>query len=53
MTIKQQGGIFGRNPTFNNLTVEGTFNQSGTTTLSGPLTVNSGGVNTVASFSTY
>jgi len=24
MTIKQQGGIFGRNPTFNDLTVEGT-----------------------------
>ena len=25
MTIKQQGGIFGRNPTFNDLTVEGTL----------------------------
>ena len=25
MTIKQQGGIFGRNPTFNNVDVEGTF----------------------------
>ena len=23
MTIKQQGGIFGRNPTFNNVTVDG------------------------------
>ena len=23
MTIKQQGGIFGRNPTFNNVTAEG------------------------------
>jgi len=33
MTIKQQGGIFGRNPTFNDLTVEGTFSQSGTTSL--------------------
>jgi len=29
MTIKQQGGIFGRNPTFNDLTVEGTFTSSG------------------------
>jgi len=25
MTIKQQGGIFGRNPTFNNVDVEGTL----------------------------
>jgi hypothetical protein len=25
MTIKQQGGVFGRNPTFNDLTVEGTL----------------------------
>jgi len=25
MTIKQQGGIFGRNPTFNNLVVDGTL----------------------------
>jgi hypothetical protein len=25
MTIKQQGGIFGRNPTFNNVTVDGTL----------------------------
>ena len=25
MTIKQNGGIFGRNPTFNNLDVEGTL----------------------------
>ena len=29
MTIKQQGGIFGRNPTFNDLTVEGTLTTSG------------------------
>jgi hypothetical protein len=30
MTIKQQGGIFGRNPTFNNVTVDGqtTFNSN-------------------------
>lgn len=26
MTIKQKGGIFGRNPTFNDVTVEGSFN---------------------------
>jgi len=25
MTIRQQGGIFGRNPTFNNVTVDGTL----------------------------
>jgi hypothetical protein len=24
MTIKQYGGVFGRNPTFNNVTVDGT-----------------------------
>ena len=33
MTIKQQGGIFGRNPTFNDLTVEGTFTTSGAQTM--------------------
>ena len=26
MTIKQQGGVFGRNPTFNDVTVDGDFN---------------------------
>ena len=26
MTIKQSGGIFGRNPTFNDVTIEGSFN---------------------------
>lgn len=30
MTIKQQGGIFGRNPTFNDVEVEGTLTASGT-----------------------
>jgi hypothetical protein len=43
MTIKQQGGVFGRNPTFNDVDVEGDFNAatiSGTTgTFSGNLTV--------------
>jgi len=29
MTIKQQGGIFGRNPTFNDVEVEGTLTASG------------------------
>ena len=33
MTIKQQGGIFGRNPTFNDLTVEGTLNSTGSMTV--------------------
>ncbi len=30
MTIKQQGGIFGRNPTFNDVTVEGDITLDGT-----------------------
>ena len=29
MTIKKQGGIFGRNPTFNNVTVEGDLTVNG------------------------
>ena len=29
MTIKQQGGIFGRNPKFNDVTVDGTLTTSG------------------------
>ena len=29
MSIKQQGGIFGRNPTFNDVTVDGTLTTSG------------------------
>jgi len=33
MTIKQQGGIFGRNPTFNDVDVEGTLTVGGTYTL--------------------
>lgn len=31
MTIKQQGGIFGRNPTFNNVEVEGDLTVAGST----------------------
>lgn len=46
MTIKQQGGVFGRNPTFNNVTVEGdltvagSYVQGGDLTVDGNLTVN-------------
>jgi len=32
MTIKQQGGIFGRNPTFNDVTVDGDLTVNGSTT---------------------
>ena len=43
MTIKQQGGIFGRNPTFNDLTVEGTLTSSGTFAPSGQVTFSEDG----------
>jgi len=45
MTIKQQGGIFGRNPTFNSvevendLTVDGTLTHNGTQDITGQLNV--------------
>jgi hypothetical protein len=42
MTIKQIGGIFGRNPTFNNTTVDGTLTTS-TANLDGAVTVNESG----------
>ena len=48
MTIKQQGGIFGRNPTFNDLTVEGTLTTSGATETSGDLTLNDSKLNITA-----
>jgi hypothetical protein len=35
MTIKQQGGVFGRNPTFNDVTVENNLTVGGTTTHNG------------------
>ena len=35
MTIKQQGGVFGRNPTFNDVTVENNLTVDGTTTHNG------------------
>ena len=51
MTIKQQGGIFGRNPTYNDLSVEGTFSVpndsiSGDAINGGTATVNVLGVGT-------
>lgn len=42
MTIKQNGGIFGRNPTFNDVTVDGTLTAS-TVGLDGAVTVNESG----------
>lgn len=33
MTIKQNGGVFGRNPTFNDVTVEGDFSANGSITI--------------------
>jgi len=44
MTIKQQGGIFGRNPTFNDLTVEGTLSGADTS-LDGSVTINESAAN--------
>ena len=41
MTIKNRGGIFGRNPTFNDVTIEGSFNV-GTPNFTGDVTVTSG-----------
>ncbi len=35
MTIKQQGGIFGRNPTFNDVTVKGSLAVDGGTSIAG------------------
>jgi hypothetical protein len=35
MTIKQHGGIFGRNPTFNDVDVDGTLNVGGSTSITG------------------
>ena len=42
MTIKQNGGIFGRNPTFNDVTVDGTLTAS-TVGLDGAVTINESG----------
>jgi hypothetical protein len=42
MTIKQQGGIFGRNPTFNNVGVNGSLTGLSNLSISGNLIVASG-----------
>lgn len=39
MTIKQTGGVFGRNPTFNDVTVEGDLTVDGSVVHTGDLTV--------------
>lgn len=41
MTIKQQGGIFGRNPTFNDVTIDGDLSLAGDMSLSGDLSTDS------------
>jgi len=42
MTIKQQGGIFGRNPTFNNVTIDGALSGVSNLPLSGNLVLANG-----------
>ena len=42
MTIKQQGGIFGRNPTFNDVTVDGSLSGLSNLSISGDLIVANG-----------
>jgi len=39
MTIKQQGGIFGRNPTFNDVTVDGELSANSTASIGGDATI--------------
>jgi len=39
MTIKQQGGVFGRNPTFNDVTIEGTLTFDGDVDINSDLQV--------------
>jgi len=41
MTIKQQGGVFGRNPTFNDVTIEGDLEIDGTLKFDGDIDINS------------
>jgi hypothetical protein len=54
MTIKQQGGVFGRNPTFNDVTVDGTLTVDGSSTHSGGISAGNISVsgNTIASTNT-
>jgi|TARA_R110000796_G_scaffold220165_1_gene336293 hypothetical protein len=41
MTIKQLGGVFGRNPTFNDVTIEGDLEIDGTLKFDGDIDINS------------
>ena len=41
MTIKQQGGVFGRNPTFNDVTVDGTLSTGGALSTGGIISTTS------------
>ncbi len=45
MTIKQQGGIFGRNPTFNDVTVDGTLSTGGTISTTSNMVIEAGSPN--------
>tara|TARA_R100001369_G_scaffold78796_2_gene108607 strand:- start:5693 stop:6550 length:858 start_codon:yes stop_codon:yes gene_type:complete len=42
MSIKQNGGVFGRNPTFNDVTIDGAVNMASTLTVAGKITANGG-----------
>ena len=42
MTIRQQGGVFGRSPTFNNVTIDGTLSGLSNLSLSGNLVLANG-----------
>jgi len=46
MTIKQQGGIFGRNPTFNDVTIEGDLTTESGITTSGDIISSEQGITT-------
>jgi hypothetical protein len=46
MTIKQQGGIFGRNPTFKDVTIDDSLTTSGNITTAGDIISSEEGINT-------
>ena len=54
MTIKQLGGVFGRNPTFNNVTIDGDLTVDGTVIHTGDLTIDNINIsgNTISSTNT-
>jgi hypothetical protein len=54
MTIRQQGGIFGRNPTFNDVTIDGDLTVEGTVIHTGDLTIDNINIsgNTISSTDT-